>query len=101
MPALFRVFTLNLLIGRPFVKLGINHVDWFSLEPEHCGKNVECLFVSYCRPSNLKMPPWVHDDRRATMLKYYIQRKNLSSSSIPPPVTPTLLQYCMNSCVMN
>jgi|NorSeaMetagenome_1021524.scaffolds.fasta_scaffold91287_2 hypothetical protein len=66
------LLTRNILIARPFVKLGTMHVDWFSLEPEHCAKNVECIFVSYCRPSNSKMPPWMHDDRRATMLKYCI-----------------------------
>jgi len=40
----------------------------FSQEPAHCRKNLECIFVSYCRPAREHVPPWMSDDRRTTML---------------------------------
>ena len=55
-------------LDRPFVALDVAHVDWFSLEPSQAGKNVECLFVSYCRPEKSRIPGWLDDDRRKTML---------------------------------
>lgn len=55
-------------LNRPFLVLEISHVDWFSLEPSQASKNVECLFVSYCRPGKSRIPGWMDDDRRKTML---------------------------------
>lgn len=55
-------------LDRPFIILEISHVDWFSLEPSQASKNVECLFVSYCRPGKSRIPGWMDDDRRRMML---------------------------------
>ena len=55
-------------LDRPFQKIDVLHVDWFSLEPTHHKTRVESLFASYCRPSKARVPVWLNDDRRARML---------------------------------
>jgi hypothetical protein len=63
-----RLDRLEQRLDRPFVRVDVVHVDWFSLEPAHNKKNVECLFVSYCRPTKARIPPWMNDERRLLML---------------------------------